>query len=238
VNCGRARYLIHETIDSGATAPGELAAHLAACPACRAANARLRFAQDAFDEFARRPVEEDALTTITGLVPRPPRIGRDARAPWGPAWARPVATACAVAAVFALGAASGRWLWPAEVVRTELNADPQVRIVEKPVPVEVLVPVEVVRERIVTRRVPVYISRPATEPTQSGMGFTQREGTAVPAAVDQLPVFSKPVITNEIHPTTIVDRPRESAGETVPTSRSDVDPGEAHAAGSAVTRNG
>jgi len=230
VDCGRARALIHEAIDTGTPAPDELAGHLASCAACRAAQARLRLAQNAFTEFARRPIDEDALRAVTDAVLRPPTIARRAGASRWRAWVRPLATACAVTAVFALGLVSGRWLWPVEVVRTELVPDPQVRIVEKPIRVEVPVPIEVVRERVVTRRVLVYVSRPANGTAPSETGPRRLGDTAGPTLVNQLPVFSKPVITNEIHPTTIVDKPRDAAGETTPTSKSSTDAGETLAA--------
>jgi anti-sigma factor RsiW len=147
MDCHSARDLMHEALDERRVPEGALREHLDRCAECGARFEELRHAESEASSALRAPAAEERLDRATRAA-----LARMAPVPVGRRSVGLAVAACAGLLLFAAGALLGREAWPRVVVR-EVPGETRVveRVVEKPVTVEVRVPVPVYRERRVVR---------------------------------------------------------------------------------------
>ncbi len=236
MRCRQARREMYELLYGVTRDRAVLEEHLGRCEACRVEFARLEQLDTAFREELRWEPEHADLERVTravlDTVVRAPTASRHRLV----AWPRLAAALAALVAVFACGAMAGRTLLPREVVIT--------RIVEKPKIVErtVEVPFEIIKERVVTREVPVVRTRvvyrdrlvpwyaigpPAPAP--------EAEPRPVKAAEVALPVQAvsfvySPPVTHELTPVTLApaDEPFADSSQGRDNQEPDVGPAASH----------
>ncbi len=204
---------MHAVLDGTEGARRDLDAHLEGCASCAREFRALRVAAEAVRLAVDRAPDEASLNRVAAGVERALLAEPlAARRPAGLRWAGGIAC---LAVVFALGALAGRSAWPRTVEVTRLVERPTV--VEKVVEVEV--PVEVVRERVVERRVPVtrivYRDRaaagaptaeePSPEPREAAVRVVTGGGEngQLPWTATIGPRTSVPVVSYEVRPATI-----------------------------------
>ncbi len=141
MNCRTARKQIHAQLDGTLADPAPLQSHLDGCAVCRRMMDELQRLSVAAAGCANPGGEEARLERLTGkvlaAVETPSRCGAPARALWVP-----VAGLAGMLLAFALGYN----LAPRPIATTQTAPPPQV----------------IVRERVVTREVPVYKDRVVT----------------------------------------------------------------------------
>jgi len=172
MRCDQARQLLHELLDGDPSGrdPGPLREHVEHCAACAALLAALEALPQRMAALEAEPSAETEQRIAAGVraALRPRAVGR-------PSWA--LAGAMATVAL-AIGLYAGRAAFPRELVRT---APPVVQRVVERVPTTKLVPVPVVRERVVIRPVVRYAWR--REPP---LGQTRAVVAEAPPAADRV----------------------------------------------------
>ncbi len=205
MKCKEARRLIHELLDGADVDHAELDRHLTHCADCRAELAALTQVEAAVADAVNCEVPDEALEHATAgaleaIEARPTTAGRVLRP------VRAVAMGVAILVVFGLGLATGRWVWPREVMVTQVVEVPEVR--EKIVKVEV----PVVKERVVVKRVPVYKTRIVYREREVPEVTPVAERPREPVKCDEILVYlpSSPIaataqVSEEVQPAEVLD---------------------------------
>ena len=215
MNCRHANRLMDEVLNGTREESAEFRDHLAQCAACAAQWARLgRLAAAARAEF-RDTADEEQPERVSAAVLKTLEAEPTPTPALVPLWARAVAACLLLMAVFSVGLAVGRCVWPREVFAT--------RVVEKRVPVVRTVErrVEVTKERVVVRRVPAA-------PTQVLPKATVAPPPSRPVTVEEVsttaPVMSflaRPIIAEEWAPVTLQESRAAAQAETKSLARAD-----------------
>ena len=150
MNCKQARRLMQDILDGTQADHAELDGHCAECPQCRAEWRQLQ----ALDSAVRADVRCDVpvarrdrviAAALHRIESQQGRAARSAR------WPKLVTAAALVIVAFSVGLGAGRTVWPREVIVTKTVKVPEVH--------EKIVEVEVLKERVVVKHVPVYKTR-------------------------------------------------------------------------------
>ncbi len=226
MSCRHARALIHALMDGTLENRAALDAHLAECPACRNVLADLQHLEGALRASLECPLDEARLERLTTGAIASAQEARHVSARRSALWPR-LAVAFAVLLAFVGGLASGRSLWPREVVSTRTVAVGRIvpkvveRVVERPVEVRVEVPVvrevPVVHTRVVYRDRIVEVPRPA--PAERTIILAQGPPVKAEEIVVRLPTgpLSTPTVTTELHPARAAEPKPRPAGREAPT---------------------
>ena len=219
MNCREARNLMDEVLDGNPIHQTRLEAHLAECERCRDQWVMLRRTQEALAECVRRPVEPSALERLTTDVLAEvgaQQTGTPAAA-GGRRWVA-FAMAASLLLAFATGVGAGRTIWPRAVTVTKVVT--QHEVVER----SVEVPVPVVKEQVVVKRVPVlttrvvYRDRPAPREgaAESEILRASREmrRAAPPPEVELIAVH--PVVRREFQPAAVIDEGGSESDQSEP----------------------
>ncbi len=188
MNCRHARREMDRLLYGAPRDRDRLDQHLRQCEACRGELARLAKLDAALQEGLAWEPEQADLERVTGAILDAVARQREG-APVRPllTWRRSAAACAAVCAVFVCGLLAGRHLFPREIVGTKAVAGP--RIGEPVGP-----PIQVIEERVVTRKVPVvrtrvvYRDRPVLPAVQQAAPLPQTEHETVKAAEVAFPV--------------------------------------------------